>query len=281
MSFHMSCRWHRSCWSKFIAISLRPVWLWLIMHFNDRKAKFWLVAPFYESSSPILKNASIYNKTSLCDHLRFKKTSAWGPLPNSIKTAFTTLTSLRNKTTSQLRPVLSNPVEGGWSYSEWPLYRVSNPIAVLKDQCWERGYLSLDGPHLLGNRSYISMKLTLSPKTTCFERPYFYGWWPDVFQDRLHVCCNYMAPKSETIFWNFTSLVTWFKLYFAGFSSLSYFQVRSCFGLRQMPPAWSFLHRDLADSLDIWSCSLEEGMCTGSYWYMRWIWELSTHAHHR
>ncbi len=46
---------------------------------------------------------------------------------------------------------------------------------VLRDHCHERPPVLKD--HNPGRRSYISMQLNLSPKSTCLERPYFYGQW--------------------------------------------------------------------------------------------------------
>ncbi len=47
------------------------------------------------------------------------------------------------------------------------------------------------GPHTPGRRSHNSMQLNLSPKTTCLERPYFYG---AVFQDTsFGPKCNFVS----------------------------------------------------------------------------------------
>ena len=45
----------------------------------------------------------------------------------------------------------------------------------------------LEGPQSPVRRSHISLQLNLSPKITCFERPYLYGQWEQSFKTDSNV----------------------------------------------------------------------------------------------
>ena len=89
-----------------------------------------------------------------------------------------------------------------------PMYILMICIAVLccyySETCLERPLLwettCIEGPHIPGRRSHISVWWNLSPKTTFLEKPYFLANWV-VFQDRFYCIYTCFFLSSVNIYW--------------------------------------------------------------------------------
>ncbi len=63
---------------------------------------------------------------------------------------------------------------------------------ALRDHCYET--TCLERSDIPGRRSYISIELNLSPKTTCLERPHIYGLWTGLSRRVLLYTCTHLWP---------------------------------------------------------------------------------------